>query len=197
MQEDKNQVDVDTSDAVENEHHNEPDGDSSSSEDTYQEAEKFKELSDNYRKRAEKAEAELKKARSQKPQSSNSNLGRDEILSEAERAIEAKLAQRDLDEMDHSDTIKEQIQKIAQLNGTSVRKAEQDPYIQHMIAEEARQNKMNEAASNGANKGELMSSYDGSKALSAESFNLDTEEGRKSYQEAKAVRAKYLRENPN
>lgn len=197
MQEDKNQVDVDTSDAVENEHHNELDGDSSSSEDTYQEAEKFKELSDNYRRRAEKAEAELKKVRSQKPQSSNSNLGRDEILSETERAIEAKLAQRDLDEMDHSDTVKEQIQKIAQLNGTSVRKAEQDPYIQHMIAEEARQNKMNEAASNGANKGELMSSYDGSKALSAESFNLDTEEGRKSYQEAKAVRAKYLRENPN
>lgn len=194
MDEDKNKVDVDTSDVEE--HHNEPDGDSSSSEDTYQEAEKFRELSDNYRKRAEKAEAELKKAKQEvKPQSKSSGIGRDEILSEAERAIEAKLTQRDLEEMDHSDTIKEQIQKIAQLNGTSVRKAEQDPYIQHIIAEEARQNKMNEAASNGANKGELMSSYDGSKALSADDFNLDTEEGRKAYQEAKAVRAKHQREN--
>jgi hypothetical protein len=206
MQDDKTQVDVDTSetDVEEEQSYNETDGDSSSSEETYQDADKFRELSDNYRKRAEKAEAELKKLRRGNPplrhgskKSTQTQVDPDDLYERARQAAREELESRDLEEMEYSDTVKDEIKAIAKAKGMSFRQAAKDGYIQYIVAEEQQKAKLNAAADNGAKKGTSVSTYDGSQPLSADKFDLDSEEGRKAYQEAKKVRAEYMRNNPS
>lgn len=104
------------------------------------------------------------------------------------KLVEEKFMQRDLDEMDHSDKVKDQIKRIAQLNDISIRKAEQDPYIQHMIAEEARQKKVDDAAKNGKKNSKTGTVIDVSKPLDVSQFDLSTEEGRAEWEEAKKAK---------
>lgn len=106
----------------------------------------------------------------------------------ARLATEEAFLKRDLDEMTHSDEIKEQIKKIAKLQDISVRKAEQDPYIQHLIGEEARQKKVDDAAKNGKGNSKVGVTVDTSKPLDPKDFDLSTEEGRAEWEEAKKAR---------
>jgi hypothetical protein len=154
---------------------------SETANDVTSELAKFKELAENYRIRAEKAEAKAK--------GKGETFDPDTIRKEAEAAARATLEQRDLDELEHSDDIKESIKQIAQLKGVSVRTAAKDPYIAHLVAQEEATRRMNEAADNGGKKG-LKSSYDPSQPLNPNDFDLSTEEGRKSWEEAKAARRK-------
>lgn len=142
---------------------------------------KFKELAENYRIRAEKAEAKAK--------GKGETFDPETIRKEAEAAARATLEQRDLDELEYSDEIKDNIKQIAQLKGVSVRAASKDPYIAHLIAQEEATRRMNEAADNGGKKG-IKSSYDPSRPLNPADFDLSTEEGRKAWEEAKAARRK-------
>lgn len=104
------------------------------------------------------------------------------------KLVEEKFMQRDLDEMDHSDKVKDQIKKIAQLNDISIRKAEQDPYIQHMIAEDARQKSVNDAAKNGKKNSKTGTVIDVSKPLDVSQFDLSTPEGRAEWEDAKRAK---------
>lgn len=104
------------------------------------------------------------------------------------KLVEEKFMQRDLDEMDHSDKVKDQIKKIAQLNDISIRKAEQDPYIQHMIAEEVRQKSVNDAAKNGKKNSKTGTVIDVSKPLDVSQFDLSTPEGRAEWEDAKKAK---------
>ena len=143
---------------------------------------KARELAENYRIRAEKAEARLKRTDT-KAQS----FDPDTIRKEAEEAVKRTIEQRDLEELEVSDEIKENIRRIAQLTGTSVRKAAQDPYIQSLKEREEQTRKLAEAAENGAKKGVAVS-YDPSKPLNPTDFDLSTEEGRSAWEQAKKAR---------
>jgi hypothetical protein len=150
-------------------------------EDINNELAKAKELAENYRIRAEKAEAKAKgKSESFDPET---------IRKEAEAAARATLEQRDLDEMEYSDSIKDSIKQIAQLKNISVRAAAKDPYIAHLKEQEEATRRMNEAADNGGKKG-VKSSYDPSTPLNPDDFDFSTEEGRKAWEEAKEARRK-------
>lgn len=107
----------------------------------------------------------------------------------AQKAVEEKFMQRDLDDMDHSDSIKEQIKRIAQLQDISIRKAEKDPYIKHLIAEDAKAKSVDDAAKNGKRNSSSKTVIDVSKPLDPADFDLSTEEGRAEWQEAKKARA--------
>lgn len=115
-------------------------------------------------------------------------LDADAIRKEATAATEAKLEQRDLDDMEHSDTVKAEIKKVAKMQNISVRKAEKDSYIQHLIVEESKQAKINEAADYSTRKGKTGIKIDISKPLDPKDFDLSTEDGRKSWKEAKAAK---------
>jgi hypothetical protein len=104
------------------------------------------------------------------------------------KLVEEKFMQRDLDEMDHSDKVKDQIKKIATMQDISIRKAEQDPYIQHMIAEEVRQKSVHDAAKGGKGHSKSGTIIDVSKPLDVSQFDLSTEEGRKEWAEAKQAK---------
>ena len=112
----------------------------------------------------------------------------DAIRKEAESAALRTLEQRDLDEMEYSDEVKAEIKKIATLNNVSVRKAAQDPYIKHVIAEAEKKAAIDEAASNGSKRGKTGVKIDVSKPLDPKDFDLHTEEGRKAWDEAKQAR---------
>lgn len=107
---------------------------------------------------------------------------------DAVKLVEEQFMQRDLDEMDHSDTVKDQIKRIAQLQDISIRKAEQDSYIQHLISEEARQKSVNDAAKNGKGNSKSGTVIDVSKPLDASQFDLSTEEGRAEWADAKKAK---------
>lgn len=112
----------------------------------------------------------------------------EDVSKAAEEAAEKKFAERDLNEMSHSDSIKEQIKKVSTLSNVSIRKAAEDPYIVSLIETEAKQAKIDEAADNGSAKGKSGVVIDTSKTLDAKDFDMSTEEGRTSWQEAKKAR---------
>ena len=112
----------------------------------------------------------------------------EEISKNATDAVEKKFQQRDLDEMDHSDSVKEQILRVSKLSNTSIRKAAEDPYIVSLIETETKQAAIDEAADNGSKKGKSGVVIDTSKTLDPKDFDLSTEEGRTDWAEAKKAR---------
>jgi hypothetical protein len=60
--------------------------------------------------------------------------------------VAKKLEQRDLDELDFPDDIKKEIQRIANLQGVSIKQALRDPYIVHRTDEYTSAKKLDEAA---------------------------------------------------
>lgn len=111
------------------------------------------------------------------------------IRKEAEAATMATLERRDLEEMDYSDTVKEEITKFAKLNNVSVRTAAKDSYIQFVIEKEQKQQRINEAADNGSRRSRTSIQYDTTKPLEPKDFDMSSEEGRAEWQAAKAARA--------
>ena len=128
-----------------------------------------------------------------KAKSDDKPLTADEIRKTAEEGAMATFQKRDLDDMDHSDTIKDEIKSIADRQNISIRKAEQDPYIQHMIGEDTKQREIDEAAENGSNRSKGGIKIDTSKPLDASDFALHTEEGRTEWAEAKEAKRDALK----
>jgi hypothetical protein len=104
------------------------------------------------------------------------------------KLVEERLMQRDLEDLTHSDKVKEQIKRIATLQDISIRKAEQDPYIQHLIAEEARQKSVDDAAKGGKKRTTSGVTIDVSKPLDVTQFDLSTPEGRAEWEDAKKAK---------
>jgi len=108
----------------------------------------------------------------------------------ARNAAREEFMQRDLDDMSHSDALKAEIKDIAERKGISIRKAEQDSYIQFQIGEETRQQKVNNAAKNGKAGAKSSVSVDVTQPLDPADFNFSTEEGRAEWDEARLLRSK-------
>ncbi len=145
---------------------------------------KTAELAKNYKARAEKAEAELKKLKQPKQARDQQPYDPATIRKEAEAAALATLEQRDLDEMEYSDEVKADIKKLAQLQGVSVRKAAKDPYIQHRIAEAQATERTTEA---GVTR---TPNATGIRTEGTPKFDMSTEEGRKGFKEWQKSRRK-------
>lgn len=60
--------------------------------------------------------------------------------------VTKQLEQRDLDDMPHSAELKKEIQRVAQVQGISVKQAERDPYIAFKIGEEKKAGTVEDAA---------------------------------------------------
>lgn len=106
----------------------------------------------------------------------------------AKKATREEFMQRDLDDMSHSDEIKAEIKDIAERKNISIRKAEQDGYVQHLIAEEAKAKSVDDAAKNGGKKSNSGAVVDVSKPLNPADFDMSTPEGRAEWADAKKAR---------
>jgi len=93
--------------------------------------------------------------------------------------LNEKLEQRDLESMDLPDDIKAEVQRLAKLQGISVRKAASDPYIKYKIDEYEREQKTTEAAVSRTRKGTKVK-FD---PQTPPEVDMSTEEGRKTWDE--------------
>lgn len=106
------------------------------------------------------------------------------IRKETEATVRQQLDDEFLEESDYSDKLKEEMRKVAKINGTSVRAVVKDSYIQHLVEGEQSEQRAAEAANNGT--GERRSGTDAGSEM-PDKFNdpafMSSEEGQKEYSE--------------
>jgi hypothetical protein len=93
--------------------------------------------------------------------------------------VREQLEQRDLESMDLPDDIKAEVQRLAKLQGISVRKAASDPYIKYKIDEYNREQTTTDAAVTRTRKGTKVK-FD---PQTPPEVDMSTEEGRKTWDE--------------
>jgi hypothetical protein len=93
--------------------------------------------------------------------------------------INERLEQEYLEDLDIPEDLKPEVQKLAKMQGISVRKAAKDPYIVHRIQDIAQQERADKAAINRTNKGSKVS-FD---VNNPPKVDMSTEEGRKQWDE--------------
>lgn len=109
-------------------------------------------------------------------------LDAETIRKQTEEAVTARLEQRDLEEMDYPDEIKAQIRHVAQVQGISVRKAEKDGYIQHLVREAVAAGKIDEATVSRTPRTTPAGKTGEGKMPT---FDMSTEDGRKAFDQWK------------
>lgn len=158
-------------------------GDATASEgiSTADEVAKYKELAENQRIRAEKAESKLKAKKEDKL-----SYDPEDIRKEARSTVREELENQYLEDTEYPDDIKEEIRKIAKLNNVSIRQAEKDSYVQYKIDQAVQEQRFK--SSTVRNTRASVPAEDSTQHLDPKKFNLDTEEGRKAWRDAKAKR---------
>lgn len=96
------------------------------------------------------------------------------------KVVAQQLEQRDLDDMDYSDDLKKDIQRLAKVQGISIKQAARDPYIVFKIGEYEKEQKTHEAAISRTNKSSGKKSYT---FESPPDVDMTTPEGRKEWDE--------------
>jgi len=99
---------------------------------------------------------------------------------DVDAAVNKALEGRDLEDMDMPDEIKEEIKKLADLQGVSVKKAAKDPYIAHLVEKHEEKQEEDEAGIQRKNKTGGGGSYKFDANTPPDS-DMSTEEGRKEY----------------
>lgn len=127
----------------------------------------------------------LQKSQPKKPDAAPSKEDGKDLDERVNAGIAAALEQRDLDEMDYPDEIKNAIKQVAAYNKVSVRKAEKDPYIAAKIEAWKKEQGTDEAALSRNNKNGGTGSTT-STDLTPPDVDLNTPEGRKEYDDWKA-----------
>ena len=112
-----------------------------------------------------------------------------------DKLVDQKLAERfdarELETLELTDELKEEVKDLAKLKGISVREAAKLPYILSRKEEVEQEERIKKATPKRSKKGSFVSNYDPAKPLNPEDFDFDTKEGIEAWKEAKKARAKY------
>lgn len=117
----------------------------------------------------------------------NKNLTAEEIKKQAEDAVEERFMQRDLDDVDASEELKEEVKKLAKMKSLSIRQAFKDPYIIFLSEKEAQAKKLDKSSISIKKNGKP-TIIDSDTKLDPEEFDMKTPEGRKAWDEAKKAK---------
>ena len=107
---------------------------------------------------------------------------------EIEKSVEEKFFNRDLEELDYSDDVKDAVKKICKMSNISVKQAQKDPYIQYLITQEDGDKNMDKSALSGKKNGSP--AKPDLKALDPNNYDFSTEEGRDKWEADKQARNK-------
>lgn len=116
------------------------------------------------------------------------NMTVEEIVATTQKATREEFDNRDLNSLAHSEKVKGEIKRVANIQNVSVLVAANDPYIQSLIETEKRQQNVDDAAKNGKGRTKTGVTIDVSKDLDPNQFDLSTPEGRAEWQEAKKAK---------
>lgn len=103
--------------------------------------------------------------------------------------IEEKFLKRDLEEIEASDELKEEVKKLAKMKDLTIRQAFKDPYIIFLKSQEEQAKKLDKSAISGRKNGASVK-IDTSKPLDPSEFDMSSKEGRDEWEKAKKARAK-------
>lgn len=142
----------------------------------------------NWRTKAQQASEKPKDNPKEGETPSKETPNLDELI---DRKLSERLESMELKSLDLPDDLKDEVKDLAKLKGISVREAAQLPYIRSRKEEVEREERVKAATPKRTNKGGYVPNIDPSKPLNPEDFDLNTEEGRKAWKEAKAARDKY------
>jgi len=126
----------------------------------------------------EKAQAVSEKKPEVIPQVQSNSFSKEDIMKE----IEEKMEQKELDTLEFSDELKQEIKNYAKLNNVPVKTALKSSYISFMKDEETKRAKNDGASISSSHK--TMANRDFSEK-NVSDFDLKTEEGRKGWAEYK------------
>ena len=126
--------------------------------------------------------AELKK-------DDNKNFSADEIRQQAKNDLIEEFAKRDLEGLDVSDKLKDEIKKISKMENISIAQASKNPYIVFLKSQEDADKKLENATISRKPNGKQVV-VDTTKPLNPKDFDMTTAEGRKSWDDAKKARNK-------
>lgn len=105
---------------------------------------------------------------------------------DVEKMMEEKFFNRDLDELDVSDNLKDEIKKVCKVNNIGVRKALKDPYIVFLQKQESDEKELDKSIISESKKNGKVIKIDTTKALNPDDFDMSTKEGRDAWDKAKA-----------
>lgn len=109
---------------------------------------------------------------------------------DVEKLVEEKLFNRDLDELDVSDTLKDEIKNVCKIKNIGIRKALKDPYITFLQKQEEDEKKLDKSIISGSKKNGKPVVVDTSKPLDPADFDMSTKEGRDAWDKAKEAKKK-------
>lgn len=149
-----------------------------------------KKLSDTIRQKISWRE----KATSNKPSDDKTKGG---TLKEEDIAnlVDQRIAERELNALELPDDLKAEIKDLAKLKNITVAEASRLPYIKTRIEEVKTEERIKNGTPKRTNANGKTILIDASKPLNPDDYDLSTEEGRKSWNDAKAERAKYRKEH--
>ena len=109
--------------------------------------------------------------------------------------FEARMAERDLKDLDLPEAIQTEVKKVAEVQGISVREAAKDPYIVSRMEQHVKDERVKNSSPDRKNKGVTTSDFDPSKPLDMADFDFDTKEGRDAWAEAKKRKAEHRKKS--
>lgn len=117
------------------------------------------------------------------------NLNVEDILKQADAKAEEKFMNRDLEDLEASDTLKEEVKKLAKMKDLSIRQAFKDPYIVYLKSQEDAEKKLDKATIKTVKNGKTVA-IDSDTKLDPNDFDMSTKEGRDAWDAAKAAKKK-------
>jgi hypothetical protein len=132
-----------------------------------------------------------KKIDSKKPIVKNDKTEVPDIDKLLEEKLEARLAERDLKDLNLPESIENEVKELSKIRGISIGEAAKLPYIVARREEIEREKRIEDGTLKRNNKGTYKNSFDPSKPLNYADFDLSSEEGRKEWNNAKAKKAEY------
>lgn len=107
---------------------------------------------------------------------------------EIEKMLEEKFFNRDLEELEYSDAVKDAVKKICKVNNISVKQAQKDPYIQFLIQQETDDKTLDKSAISQKKNG--IPGKTDAKPLNPDDYDFSTKEGREKWEADKKARNK-------
>ncbi len=133
-----------------------------------------------HREEAEELKAKLEDKTPEAKPKTDTKVDVEDLDKKLDEKLNERLDKKELEELDYSDDLKDEISKIAKLQDISIKKALSDPYIAFKVEEYNKEQKIDEATIS------RKPNSQGSKDYSIEKppvVDLNTEEGRKEWDE--------------
>jgi hypothetical protein len=138
----------------------------------------------------DKAKGTSKKPEGDKPKDGKKPDEKPDVDALVAEKVATALAERDLKALDLPEAVENEVREIAQVRGISIGEATKLPYIQSRIEEVKAEQRVIEGTPKRNNKGTFKANIDLTKPLDPDDFDLNSEEGRKAWTDAKEAKRK-------